>query len=198
MKLTEKKRQQIILASVEEFKDNGFSNTSMDSVALRAQVSKRTVYNHFASKDELFVGIIDYMFSLMAKTSPVDYEPSQPLKMQLESIARLKVDLYTSDEFIDLSRVLIPEALHNPAKMQQGLEQVSTIESDMQDWFAKVIQDGKLNIDDPAKACNQFMGLLKMDAYWPRLLKGAAVPDKAEIEEIVEQSVGMFLSYYRR
>ena len=56
--LTEKKRLSILAAAQEEFKEKGFLGASMDSLAKRAEVSKRTVYNHFPSKDILFHNIV--------------------------------------------------------------------------------------------------------------------------------------------
>ena len=50
-RLTDRKREAIIQAAIAEFRDNGFKVTSMDRIAARAEVSKRTVYNHFPSKD---------------------------------------------------------------------------------------------------------------------------------------------------
>ena len=61
MTLTNEKRAQIIEAAVSEFQELGFTGASMDRVAARADVSKRTVYNHFESKEALFRAILDLM-----------------------------------------------------------------------------------------------------------------------------------------
>ena len=50
---TERKRCAILEAAAEEFQANGFEGTSMDRVAERAGVSKRTIYNHFENKEAL-------------------------------------------------------------------------------------------------------------------------------------------------
>lgn len=196
MKLTDRKRQQIISAAVQEFRNNGFSGTSMDAVAQRAEVSKRTVYNHFSSKDALFMGIVEYMFGLMNETSPQAYSASESLKDQLCRIAQQKVELFSSDEFLDLSRVTIPEAIHSPAKLQQAMGQMAQIESRMEAWFADAIADGKLSFDTPCEACQQFMGLLKMQAFWPRLLKAESNPSESDKEKMIERAVGMYLCYF--
>jgi len=196
MKLTDKKRQQIVFASVEEFREKGFSGTSMDNVAQRAQVSKRTVYNHFSSKDELFLGIMQHMFALIAETAPSPYRPEEPIEEQLKVIARLKIKLFASDEFIDFSRVVMPEALHSPERMQQALSQISSIESDMDNWFAAAIEDDQLKFETGPEACEKFMGLLKMEAFWPRMFKGKPAPNKKESEHMIKQIIGMFLCYY--
>lgn len=50
---SEQKRQQILQAAGELFCEQGYA-ISMDAIAVKAQVSKQTVYSHFKTKDELF------------------------------------------------------------------------------------------------------------------------------------------------
>jgi AcrR family transcriptional regulator len=44
----------IVLSAREHFLRDGFSGTSMDAIARSAAVSVKTIYSHFANKDELF------------------------------------------------------------------------------------------------------------------------------------------------
>jgi AcrR family transcriptional regulator len=46
-------RERILGASQQLFRDQGINRTGMDQLCAVAQVSKRTAYQHFASKDEL-------------------------------------------------------------------------------------------------------------------------------------------------
>src|SRR5262245_66258653 len=52
------KRDAILRGAKAVFLKHGFESTSMDVVALRAGVSKMTVYRHFGSKEALFAGVI--------------------------------------------------------------------------------------------------------------------------------------------
>lgn len=54
------RRQVLMAAALEIFTEKGFHNASMDDVALRAGVSKPIVYQSFASKHELYMGILDH------------------------------------------------------------------------------------------------------------------------------------------
>ena len=47
------KEEQIINAARELFKNYGFKKVSMDEIARKAEVTKRTVYKYFASKQDL-------------------------------------------------------------------------------------------------------------------------------------------------
>lgn len=46
-------RERIVAASRELFRDQGINSTGVDQLSAAAQVSKRTFYQHFTSKDEL-------------------------------------------------------------------------------------------------------------------------------------------------
>jgi AcrR family transcriptional regulator len=55
-------RERILGASQRLFRTQGINNTGMDQLCAVAQVSKRTAYQHFASKDELiaeYLGRLD-------------------------------------------------------------------------------------------------------------------------------------------
>lgn len=46
-------RERILSASQQLFRDQGITSTGMDQLCAAAEVSKRTLYQHFAGKDEL-------------------------------------------------------------------------------------------------------------------------------------------------
>src|ERR1700742_3968767 len=46
-------RERILKASRELFREQGINSTGMDQLCAEAEVSKRTLYQHFAGKDEL-------------------------------------------------------------------------------------------------------------------------------------------------
>jgi AcrR family transcriptional regulator len=53
------RRSGVMRAGLEVFTEKGFHLTSMDDIAERAGVSKPILYQHFASKQELYLGILD-------------------------------------------------------------------------------------------------------------------------------------------
>src|SRR6476469_6156854 len=52
------REQQMLDAAVDVFSDNGFHETSMDSIATKAAISKPMLYLYYGSKDELFAACI--------------------------------------------------------------------------------------------------------------------------------------------
>ena len=54
------KREDIVVAATRLFMEKGYELTSMEAVAGEANVSKLTIYSHFADKNQLFRAIIQY------------------------------------------------------------------------------------------------------------------------------------------
>ncbi len=66
-------RERILGAAQQLFREQGINNTGMDQLCAVAQVSKRTAYQHFGSKDEL---IAEYLRRLDPDTMPEVFERS--------------------------------------------------------------------------------------------------------------------------
>lgn len=77
LRLTDRKRHAIVEAAIAQFRQHGFEATSMDRVAATAGVSKRTVYNHFPSKDALFGEILRGLWQRSADAVNLVYRPDQ-------------------------------------------------------------------------------------------------------------------------
>lgn len=62
------RREAILAAALDAFSENGFDGASLDDVAARDGVSKALIYEHFASKRELQMALLDtYVNDLLGK-----------------------------------------------------------------------------------------------------------------------------------
>ncbi|MGH8410894.1 MAG: TetR/AcrR family transcriptional regulator, partial [Pseudomonas sp.] len=107
LRLTDRKREAIVAAAIAEFRDNGFEVTSMDKIAATAGVSKRTVYNHFPSKEELFAEILHQLWASSVAQLDVSYASDRPLREQLRGLLQAKMTMMSDANFLDLARVAI-------------------------------------------------------------------------------------------
>ena len=78
------KREQIITEALRLFYQNGFNATGVDRIITEAGVSKKTLYNHFRSKDELVLATLrkrDELFrnNLMRETERLASTPRERL-----------------------------------------------------------------------------------------------------------------------
>lgn len=194
--LTMRKKNAIVAAAVDEFLEKGFAAASMDSLAKRAEVSKRTVYNHFDSKEALFEAIVMQLMTRQAEMVNIVYDPQQSLEAQLREFAGKELALLKSERFIELARMLMAEFLRVPAMAQQIMSRLDTQLNCLRDWVAAAMADDRLQAADPDLAADQFIGLIKAGAFWPQLLKGAPLPDEQHCQQLVDDAVLMFMARY--
>ncbi|MBN3561055.1 TetR/AcrR family transcriptional regulator [Aliamphritea spongicola] len=194
--LSQRKRAAIVEAAVLELSDKGFQAMSMDALAARAEVSKRTVYNHFASKELLFQEIAKLIFEQSSEVTAIQYQPDVAIDGQLTAYGRNEIELLKSRRFRDLCRVMIAECIHSPQLAAEAMVKFAEQEQTLDQWISAAIADGKLQSVDANYAANQFHGLIKAQAFWPQLLMGQPFPDDETCEQIISDAVVMFTGRY--
>ena len=194
-RLTDRKRAAILVAAVNEFQKNGFGGTSMDRIAESAEVSKRTVYNHFPSKDELFLAMVAEL-SQRCGGMECPYSPTESLEDQLLEIARNYAEKLTNEDFMKLSRVVISRFMQAP-ELASSIRDKNQLQFAVVDWIKAAKKDGRLSITNVEQAATQFSSLIKAFAFWPQLISDEAPPTKRELNRIAKNTVEMFLSHYR-
>jgi len=197
-RLTDRKREAIIQAAINEFRANGFEVTSMDKIAATAGVSKRTVYNHFPSKEELFAEILNQLWARISAEQSVVYNCDQPLRDQLRQMLQAKVQLMADENFLTLARVAIAATIHSPERAQNMVERMGEREEGLTVWIRAAQADGRLKAVDPEFAAHQVQGLLKTFGFWPQMSMGRAALDVEMQNTVAESALEMFLACYQR
>lgn len=195
--VSDKKRQAIIDAAISEFIEHGFQKASMDRISVQADVSKRTVYKHFESKEKLFGEISKRIFNEALEATEYEYTNTVSLELQLTHIAQQETQLITSAYYVDASRMLMAEHMLNPQLGLEALAKVITLESGLKRWLKSAVQDNALSITDFDLAASQFFSLLKSVMYWPQIVYRRQAPEKQEQDTIIASAVRMFLAEYR-
>ena len=196
LRLTDLKRNAIVTAAAAEFRANGFEATSMDRIALVANVSKRTVYNHFPSKEELFTETVVQLFQASAELLELPYRSDLGLREQLTELMRLKMRTLEDPDFIALARVAISEAIHAPERARPIFARLNEREEGVTAWIRAAQLDGKLKAGDPVFAATMLQGQIKAFGFWPQVAMGAAPIDPTSAAPVIEAAVSMFLAYF--
>lgn len=197
-RLTDKKRAAIVEAAVEEFIASGFDATSMDRIAARANVSKRTVYNHFASKEALFAAILHELWDASQTSDAPAYDADAPLRAQLLDLLMRKMRLLDDEAFLSLARVAIAAGIHSPERARDMVARMGEREEDLSVWIRAAAADGRVAIKDPAFAAQQLHGLVKAFAFWPQVSMGQPRLSNKEQEKVAEAAADMFLARYAK
>ncbi|MCI5071023.1 TetR/AcrR family transcriptional regulator [Acidovorax sp.] len=196
-RLTDRKRDAIVQAAIGAFREHGFNGTSMDRVAAAADVSKRTVYNHFPSKEELFEAILLLMWERSQSPDDLAYTAARPLRDQLLELLAQKMRLLNDASFIDLSRVAMADMMHSPERARGITAKLSAKEEGLPRWLRAAQQDGRLRPTmDVPYAAQQLQGMVKAFAFWPQLAMGQPPLTTALQTQVVGDAVDMFLGFY--
>ena len=195
-RLTDRKRAAILDAAVAEFRQFGYEATSMDRVAASAGVSKRTVYNHFPSKEALFGQILQQLSERIAEELNLTYRSDRSLREQLLELVAQKLRFLHDPYFADLARVAIAAGIHSPERAQEMVARMGDREEGLTVWIRAAAADGKLKTHDPVFASMQLQGLVKGFAFWPQIAMGQPPLTPAQQEQVAEASVDMFLARY--
>lgn len=188
-----RKRQTILDAAVAEFGRLGYEGTSMDRIAEVSGASKRTVYNHFPSKDALFQAVVDAYGAAMHGRKQVTYDPARPLEDQLAQFIAAELALWTDPVWKDFTRALLAMFLKDP-----GLARAQAVrhaaDDPMEAWVRAAADDGRLAVADPALAAKVFAALVGGAFTWPAVYRGGLDPASpgALEDEVVQTFLGRY------
>ncbi|MGD8110368.1 TetR/AcrR family transcriptional regulator [Vibrio sp. TRT 17S01] len=190
------KREAIVEAAIKAFREGGVQATSMDKLATLANVSKRTIYNHFDSKEALVLHLLAELWRRATTESDVEYNPEQSLHCQLAKLVETELEFLSSPDYLDLARVAFDFLFRNPEMLQDELDKLIKKETAIYTWIIAAIDDGKLTDIDADFAKDQLHNLIKGSAFWPQLMKLKAPLNKDEKNHLVTETTKMFMARY--
>jgi AcrR family transcriptional regulator len=186
----EKLNQNILDAAGRLFLDHGFDGTSMDAIADKARISKRTLYSRHTDKAALFNAVLcDLLDRLLAPIERIEYEPGD-LAAALTAIGRDMISSVVRPDFLAVYRVVAFEAQRRPefgrwineARRRPALQTIANLLQKHRDI---------LRIDDFELAAEQFMSLT-VDVSLQHGAFGLKTPPK-QSEERLAAAVDLFL-----
>ena len=193
MKRTEKKRKDIIDAAIDEFREQGFLGATTTSIAKKANVSSRTLYNHFESKEALFEAISEIMIERNWSMDPVPYDPDRDFVEQLKDALWRYVEVITEETAIGLNRMVISELIRDLDRSRQFFKESETHNYPITRLISEAMDAGVIRKADPGFATNQLLMLVKGFFFWPEFFLGENPTSK----DVLDDCVAMFLAHYK-
>lgn len=191
--LTEKQRQ-IVDAACKLFTEQGYEVTSMDKVAAEANVSKRTVYSYFDSKEHLFCTVMGGMCAGFGEPSPEDIDFSADLRTVLTEAATLLLTKVTDPQKIRLMRTVIGEVEQFPLIGETfWREGPGNMRGELADCFRRLQEQGKMKKTDPILAASQFQGLVAGPFLFQTLFSGSCDWNQKQALATVDEAVEGFI-----
>ena len=145
------------------FLERGYQGTSMDDVAGAAQISKQTIYTHFANKEELFADLVlgnaERVEEFVGRMNETVNETAD-LEEGIRRLARQYIRLVARPEVLRLRRLVLGEVGRFPELARTYYDRVpGRVYAGLTSLFAALAERGRLNLDDPALAAQHFAWL---------------------------------------
>jgi AcrR family transcriptional regulator len=196
---TESKRQAILKAAAEVFREVGFERASMSEIRARIGGSKATLYNYFPSKEKLFFEVMYQAteLELGAITAALNPDAVDPKQELLHFGQRLVPVLY-SPEAIAIRRLAIAELGHSNIGKVVFEGSVVPIEKQVAEFLRKAMKRGELRTADPKTAAVHLLSLLESELLQRVLLGMMDSVKPGAVKGAVGRAVEVFLSGYQR
>jgi AcrR family transcriptional regulator len=195
--LSPEKRAQILFGAASVFAADGYEGASMARIAAVAGVSKGTLYNHFDSKAALFTAYVastcDRYLAHVFDSADHAGDPASVLR----GIGKRMVQMMLSEQGLAIYRVVIADAVKFPALARAFFDAgPARAIGFMADWLAEETRRGRLTVDDPSFAAEQFFNLCQTRLVLRRKLEMTGDPPEHDIDTVIDAAITMFLRTY--
>jgi TetR/AcrR family transcriptional regulator, mexJK operon transcriptional repressor len=204
------KGEAIAAAALRLFLRDGYERTSVDAIAAEAGVSKRTIYNRYRDKENLFLSVLWDTYGAMmvtfaeiaeshlgdARLGDAGADGTGDVQQDLTAFAReAAARVTTAPERIALVRLLLAEAPFFPGLIRQEMGS-QTMHGIIERHLARLAKAGRLVIDDPAEAADHLLALTTNQIN-ARTLFGTVPMSDAELDRVITAGVAAFVRAYR-
>jgi len=184
----------ILDVSTALFLKDGFEATSIEAVARRAGISKRTFYHRFPGKEALFEAVVRRLIDRWTPSFDARLLEGPSLAVTLRQIASYMLEVALSPEALALHRVVIAEAQRFPGLARilhelgaaPGIERISRL-------IDQRIAAGELRPIDSRFAAEQFI-LMVVSGPRRRALGLGAMMSRAELERWLDDTLALFFA----
>ena len=188
----------ILEAARQEFLRNGLEGGSISRIAQIADCSRVTVYEHFATKEALFLAALTtpaltYFKALTASIETLD------TRQALLTLARSFSAAVLAPRLTDQLHLLYQGSAAYPEVAQRFFDEgPAFVEGEIARTLGRLVAYGELEITDTAVAAEQFMALIRGNEQIVSLLSLPSRRSDSERETYLETCVDFFLRGYRK
>ncbi|WP_431282558.1 TetR/AcrR family transcriptional regulator [Humitalea sp. 24SJ18S-53] len=192
-RLTEADRRlELVRVAEDVFLAQGYTAANMDDVARGARMSKKTLYQIFASKAALFEAVIADHLAPLKASAPEEQgdDPRAALTTLLEMAARHLLERRQ----IGIFRLISAEGKRAP-ELAEAFHRAGPGggEGSLERCIAAHARRGHLRVEDPGEAASMLFGMAIGKMHMMLLLGLRQQPEAEEIASMVARAVDIFL-----
>jgi TetR/AcrR family transcriptional repressor of mexJK operon len=189
--LSDAERRDTLLSAAERvFLTKGYVSTTMADIAQAAGMSKKTIYQVFDSKKDLFDALMMDRLAVL-RIQPNDGD--RPAAAVLGDVLRDMARFVLSPKQIALTRLILAEIASTPEVGDVMKVRCVQVETMMRNWLALQVSRGIFAIPDIPSAAAMLFGIAFGDFHWHLLLQLGEAPSEAAVSARIERSVAVFM-----
>ena len=183
-------RRAILDGARRAFLAEGYS-VSMDRIAEEAAVARKSIFNLFRSKDELFAAVLSEAVVHSVNDPVLDSDAE--FERVLSDFATHYLEIALSPEMIALGRLVYAEYQRFPELIGRLSNSVfGQSITKVAHYFERLAASGRYNIGDPAAAAERFLSSV-MGRERQRRLLGGTPRTPAQMRQYVDEAVRGFI-----
>lgn len=191
-------REAIMAAAIRLLLHRSSDGISMGDIAAEAGVSRRTVFNQFASKEALVeqslarvwtrIGIAEITGTLDAAADP---------RATMTRIGKAITAFWLEGDAIAIARMAIRESFILPESSLHYLDKGKRpVTQAIIRYVETLVANGRIRTDDAGLAARQFIGLINEPLVFLQILGQPETHPEAHIRKVVEEAVQIFFLRY--
>lgn len=200
----EAKREAIHRAARAVFGRDGYTRTSIDAIATEAGVSTRTIYNHYAGKEQLFSAVLEASAAQVADRFVASV--AEVFSREPDDVEALLVGLGTAvaeqrtafPEHFAMVRQIDAEAEHFPEAVREAWQEAGPrrVSREVSRRLGELAERGLLRVPDPVRTPLHFVVLVTAQETG-RSRSAALGEPPVDTGEMVRAGVRAFLDGHR-
>lgn len=192
----QKRKAQIVEAATTLFLENGYSETSVNTIVARSGGSKATFYSYFPTKDVVLRAVVD---GIVANREEPELQPSEDIRTALVTYCEHRMRIVFSRQHRALIRLIIAERVRFPDIADMYYKRGPKRSHDLLVEYMQELKNlGRLDIESAEESAEFFIGMLLHQWYIGQLFLRSAPPTTKAMRERADHVVGRFLEAFRK
>ena len=190
----ELRRAAFLEAARDVFLEFGYEQANMAEIVRRAGGSLSTLYAQFGGKKGLFEAMIDSRVSELTEQMQVELAAHAPLREGLQHIGEAFLIRQTHPESLDVMRLMVAQAKKFPEIAETWAKRApEAVRKALATYLEDRVKAGEIRIENFDLAASVYFDLVRSRIQFRALLLPNYRPTEAEIREIVERAVKVFI-----
>lgn len=154
----EARRKQIFAAAMDVFNETGYADTTVDAIAKAAGVSKRTIYQHFKDKSDIFRSLFyDAADDAIEAFRRLEV-PEGPEDEALVEAAKAIYEILLAEDLVAVSRLLATDAKGFADHTRRIMRRFNTEMVDaLKTYVSRKMDEGRFAKGDPEVSAEVFV-----------------------------------------